>query len=126
MEMQQRHLDVIRERGNFLFRVDVCPEVRFPISNDMLRQKFREVCFNLNKRHIKGNGRKFGKLNMLDKFWFVVSEETGERGGIRHYHSLLSVPTFAALVIASWWMGYLLEFFILLTITGLVVLVVRQ
>ena len=38
----------------------------------------------------------------------------------------LSVPTCAALAIASWWMSYLLEFFILLTITGLVVLVVRQ
>ena len=38
----------------------------------------------------------------------------------------LSVPTFAALALASWWRGYLLEFFILLTITGLVVLVVRQ
>ena len=38
----------------------------------------------------------------------------------------LSVPTFAALALASSWMGYLLEFFILLTITGLVVLVVRQ
>ena len=38
----------------------------------------------------------------------------------------LSVPTFAARAVASWWMGYLLEFFILLTITGLVVLVVRQ
>ena len=95
MKMQHRHLAVMRERGNFLFRVDVNPEGRFPISNDMLRQKFREVCFNLNKRHIKGNGRKFGKLNMLDKFWFVVSEEIGEKGGIRHYHSLLNVPTFA-------------------------------
>ena len=29
----------------------------------------------------------------------------------------LSVPTFVALALASWWMGYLLEFLILLTIT---------
>ncbi len=38
----------------------------------------------------------------------------------------LSVPSFVALALASWWMGYLLEFLILLTITGLIVLVVRR
>ena len=38
----------------------------------------------------------------------------------------LSVPTFAALAIASWWMGYLLEFLTLLTVTGMVAFVVRR
>ena len=38
----------------------------------------------------------------------------------------LMVPTFSILGIASWWMGYLLEFLILLTITGAVLFVVRQ
>ena len=38
----------------------------------------------------------------------------------------LMVPTFSILGIASWWMGYLLEFLILLTITGAVLLVVRR
>ena len=38
----------------------------------------------------------------------------------------ISVPTLLALTIAAWWTGFLLEFLILLTITGLVFLVVRQ
>ena len=38
----------------------------------------------------------------------------------------LIVPTFSILGIASWWMGYLLEFLILLTITGAVLFVVRR
>ena len=38
----------------------------------------------------------------------------------------LMVPTFSILGIASWWMGYLLQFLILLTITGAVLLVVRR
>lgn len=38
----------------------------------------------------------------------------------------LMVPTFSILGIASWWMGYLLEFLILLTITGAVLFVVRR
>ena len=38
----------------------------------------------------------------------------------------LMVPTFSILGIASWWMGYLLEFLILLTITGVVLFVVRR
>ena len=38
----------------------------------------------------------------------------------------LMVPTFSILGIASWWMGYLLEFLILLTLTGAVLLVVRR
>ena len=38
----------------------------------------------------------------------------------------LTVPTFSILGIASWWMGYLLEFLILLTITGAVLFVVRR
>ena len=38
----------------------------------------------------------------------------------------LMVPTFSILGIASWWNGYLLEFLILLTITGAVLFVVRR
>ena len=38
----------------------------------------------------------------------------------------LMVPTFSILGIASWWRGYLLEFLILLTITGAVLFVVRR
>ena len=38
----------------------------------------------------------------------------------------LMIPTFSILTIASWWMGYLLEFLILLTITGAVLFVVRR
>lgn len=38
----------------------------------------------------------------------------------------LMVPTFSILGIASWWMGYLLEFLILLTVTGAVLFVVRR
>ena len=38
----------------------------------------------------------------------------------------LMVPTFLILGIASWWMDYLLEFFILLTLTGAVLFVVRR
>ena len=38
----------------------------------------------------------------------------------------LMIPTFSILAIASWWMGYLLEFLILLTITGAVLFVVRR
>ena len=38
----------------------------------------------------------------------------------------LMVPTFSILGVASWWMGYLLEFLILLTITGAVLFVVRR
>ena len=38
----------------------------------------------------------------------------------------LMIPTFSILGIASWWMGYLLEFLILLTITGAVLFVVRR
>ena len=38
----------------------------------------------------------------------------------------LMIPTFSILGIASWWMGYLLEFLILLTTTGAVLFVVRR
>ena len=38
----------------------------------------------------------------------------------------LMIPTFSILGIASWWMGYLLEFLILLTITGAVLFVARR
>ena len=38
----------------------------------------------------------------------------------------LMIPTFSILGIASWWMGYLLEFLLLLTITGAVLFVVRR
>ena len=38
----------------------------------------------------------------------------------------LMIPTFSILGIASWWMGYLLEFLILLIITGAVLFVVRR
>ena len=48
--------------------------------------------------------------------------------GLRTGPSLLGlvVPTFAALGLASWWMGYLLEFLTLLTVTGMVAFVVRR
>ena len=35
-------------------------------------------------------------------------------------------PTFTALGLVSWWMGYLLEFLTLLTVTGMVAFVVRR
>ena len=38
----------------------------------------------------------------------------------------MSIPTLFALIIAAWWTGFLLEFLILLTISGLVLLVVRR
>ena len=38
----------------------------------------------------------------------------------------MTVPTLLALIIAAWWTGFLLEFLILLTISGLVLLVVRR
>jgi hypothetical protein len=38
----------------------------------------------------------------------------------------MTVPTLLALIIAAWWTGFLLEFFILLTISGLVLFVVRR
>ena len=38
----------------------------------------------------------------------------------------MTVPTLLALMIAAWWTGFLLEFFILLTISGLVLFVVRR
>ena len=38
----------------------------------------------------------------------------------------MTVPTLLALTIAAWWAGFLLEFLILLTITGLILLVVRR
>ena len=38
----------------------------------------------------------------------------------------MTVPTLLALTIAAWWNGFLLEFLILLTITGLILLVVRR
>ena len=38
----------------------------------------------------------------------------------------LMVPTFSILGIASWWIDYLLEFLILLTLTGAVLFVVRR
>ena len=36
------------------------------------------------------------------------------------------VPTLIALTIAAWWLGFLLEFLILLTVSGLVLLAVRR
>lgn len=36
------------------------------------------------------------------------------------------IPTVSILAIASWWMGFLVEFLVLLTITGLILFVVRQ
>ena len=38
----------------------------------------------------------------------------------------MTVPTLMALTIAACWTGFLLEFLILLTITGLILLVVRR
>jgi hypothetical protein len=38
----------------------------------------------------------------------------------------MTVPTLFALTIVAWWTGFLLEFLILLTISGLVFFVVRR
>jgi len=38
----------------------------------------------------------------------------------------MTVPTLSALTIAAWWTDFLLEFLILLTMSGLVLLVVRR
>ena len=38
----------------------------------------------------------------------------------------MTVPTLLVLAIAAWWTGFLLEFLILLTFTGLILLVVRR
>jgi len=38
----------------------------------------------------------------------------------------VTIPTLIALAVAAWWTGFLLEFLILLTITGLVLFIVRQ
>ena len=38
----------------------------------------------------------------------------------------MMVPPLIALTIAAWWLGFLLEFLILLTVSGLVLLAVRR
>ena len=38
----------------------------------------------------------------------------------------MTIPTLIALTIAAWWTGYMLEFLILLTVSGLVLLAVRR
>ena len=38
----------------------------------------------------------------------------------------LMIPTFVALATASWWTGFLLEFLILLTASGLILFVARR
>ena len=38
----------------------------------------------------------------------------------------MTVPTLLALTIAAWWAGFLLEYLLLLTITGLILFAVRR
>ena len=79
-------------KGNFMYRVDVSPDPKFPITRDAISQRLREVCFRLNKNHMKGNGKLLGKQNMTDKFWMIVSPEGDGVSHLRHFHALLSVP----------------------------------
>ena len=79
-------------KGNFKYRVDVSPDPKFPITRDTISQRFREVCFRLNKHHMKGNGKLFGKQNMTDKFWMIVNPEGDGVSHLPHFHALLSVP----------------------------------
>ena len=79
-------------KGNFKYRVDVSPDPKFPITRDAISQRLREVCFRLNKHHMKGNGKLLGKQNMTDKFWMIVSPEGDGVSHLRHFHALLSVP----------------------------------
>lgn len=79
-------------KGNFKYRVDVSPDPKFPITRDAISQRLREVCFRLNKHHMKGNGKLLGKQNMTDKFWMIVNPEGDGISHLRHFHALLSVP----------------------------------
>ena len=79
-------------KGNFKYRVDVSPDPKFPITRDAISQRLRDVCFRLNKHHMKGNGKLLGKQNMTDKFWMIVSPEGDDVLHFRHFHALLNVP----------------------------------
>ena len=84
--------EFLQTKGNFMYRVDVSPDPKFPITRDTISQRFREVCFRLNKNHMKGNGKLLGKQNMTDKFWMIVNPEGDGVSHLRHFHALLSVP----------------------------------
>lgn len=86
------HSDFLLSKGNFKYRVDVSPDPKFPITRDAISQRLREVCFRLNKHHMKGNGKLLGKQNMTDKFWMIVSPEGDGVSHLPHFHALLSVP----------------------------------
>ena len=92
--LDNRHdfVDLLIDKGNFMFRIDVMPEPKFPITRDAISQRFREICFRLNKYHMKGNGKLLGKQNMTDKFWMVVVPEGDGISHLPHFHALLSVP----------------------------------
>ena len=91
--LDNRHdfVDLLIDKGNFMFRIDVMPEPKFPITRDAISQRFREICFRLNKYHMKGNGKLLGKQNMTDKFWMVVVPEGDGISHLPHFHALLCI-----------------------------------
>ncbi len=90
--LQKEHSEFLYSIGNFKYRVDVTPDPKFPITKDAISQRFRQICFRLNKHHMKGNGKLLGKQNMTDKFWMIVSPEGDDVLHFRHFHALLNVP----------------------------------
>ena len=91
-DMHKDFSEFLLTKGNFKYRVDVSPDPKFPITRDAISQRFREVCFRLNKNHMKGNGKLLGKQNMTDKFWMIVNPEGDGVSHLPHFHALLSVP----------------------------------
>ena len=73
--LQKEYSEFILNKGNFKYRVDVTPDPKFPLTKDAISQRFRQICFRLNKHHMKGNGKLLGKQNMTDKFWMIVNPE---------------------------------------------------
>ena len=90
--LQKEYSEFLLSTGNFKYRVDVTPDPKFPLTKDAISQRFRQICFRLNKYHMKGNGKLLGKQNMTDKFWMVVNPEGDGVLPLRHFHALLSVP----------------------------------
>ena len=90
--LQKEYSEFILNTGNFKYRIDVSPDPKFPITRDAISQRLRDVCFRLNKNHMKGNGKLLGKQNMTDKFWMIVNPEGDGVSHLPHFHALLSVP----------------------------------
>ena len=76
---------------NFTHRIDVEPTPAYPIGATELKQIFRKIVWDINKKHL--GSRHFPKWKHEDKFSIVGCQQGGRNTSSKiHYHLLLFSP----------------------------------